>query len=102
MKVVRLVDGNAGQLEVRFFRPVQVGAVSEFGDADTTVLVEIESPFFSEKVRASGGDDVTALLGALVVTRGHLFARQREGFQIWWLEPGDLAENAFWGQDLSA
>ena len=102
-RLLKLKSANEDQVQdlwVRFSRPEQTAPRSLDGDIDTRVEIRIESNSFRGSDYATGGDDVSALLGALIVAKAQLDRLQREGHTVWWMEPGDLDDARFWGYQV--
>lgn len=97
LKMRRPGDAATRDLWVRFSWPRSIGVRAPEGDIDTQVDLLIEGDTVGTSDNATGGDEISAMLAALVVARGHLRAIAANGYEIWWLEPGDLDDDAFWG-----
>lgn len=86
---------------VRFNHPQRIGDRFPEGDQDTKIEFVVETIFGKCGNHATGGDDVSAMLGGLVVAKAYLQRLERENLCcIYWLEPGDLWQKNFWGFEV--
>lgn len=101
LKAKEIGTGHVTDVWVRFGTPERIGVRSPSGDQDTKVQFTVETCFGKWSDHAAGGDDVSAMLGALVVAKAYLEKIERQNrYEIYWLEPGDLQTRNFWGFEV--
>ena len=79
-------------LVIRFFQPQKTPQGTDyFGRAD------ISCAFFNRNIYSTGEDAAQAFLLLPRTIVSYLTAKQSEGFEIYWLERGDLNYKDYWG-----
>ena len=87
-------DTEHSELVISFFPPEERGANS----GDWWASAELDCKYFKQRLDVGGGDGVHALVILLNVVHAFLQGREtHQGFSVYWLEPGDLADLHFWG-----
>lgn len=84
--------GQKAPLLVQFFQPVQNPK-----DTDYLAWANISCRYFSKDVYATGEDAAQAFFSLPNIIVSYLLSKRGDGFEIYWLEPGDLSYRDFWG-----
>ena len=84
-------DGNASELEVRFYAPVK----NPDGD-DFVARANVHCQFFENDVYGIGEDAAQAFFWLPHVVVSYLIGQRRFGYDSYWLERGDLDFADFW------
>ena len=87
-------SGNAIPLIVTFYTAIKNPA----GD-DYMAHANISCAFFNRDVYASGVDAAQAFFALPGSVTAYLIGRRRYGYEVYWLEKGDLDYRNFWTYD---
>ncbi len=88
--VVDVGGGDVQPLNIRFCRP-------EFqDDGEVSVSTSISCAFFEKTLTHILGDDLQAIVCAMDVALAYLHGKVRDGYSIYWEQPGDLDADDFW------
>ena len=89
-KVVRKGEDKECVLVVRVAKPELLAS------GTVEVSAHVSCPHFSETARVQATDEIQAIVFSLNAVRGILLGKVREGYEMWWLAPGDLNFADFW------
>jgi len=84
-------SGNVADLEINFYAPTY-DEESEF----YTTYANVECPYFQFNVRGFGTDAAQAFFSMSNAVVSYLIGRRRFGYEVYWLEKGDLDYTDFW------
>jgi hypothetical protein len=87
-------DTEHSELVISFFPPEEKGVDS----GDWWASAELDCKYFTKRLDVGGGDGVHALLILLNVVHAFLYGREvHQGYSIYWMKSGDLADLPYWG-----
>jgi len=84
-------SGNIKILEVCFYLPV-----FDEENGFYTTYANVECPFFQYNVRSFGTDAAQAFFALPYAVTSYLIGKRQFGYEVWWLEKGDLDYTNFW------
>jgi hypothetical protein len=84
-------SGRSADLEINFFSPKKTDADDEYISKANFVC-----EFFKKEVYGIGSDPAQSFFVLPKITTSYLIGLRRYGYEVYWLEKGDLDSADFW------
>jgi len=83
--------GNRSDLIVRFYAPKYDPEYEDY-----KAISNVSCEFFQKNVYAIGSDAAQAFFALPMATTAYLIGQRRYGYEVYWVEKGDLDHSDFW------